>query len=294
MKKTVFLIAFLVFFGIFVGCTNKKPDIVIGTDGYTEQLILGQMIKLLIEDNTKLNASCMNNLAYDVLFADIKTGVVDVYVEYTGTFFGNHHIYSTIREDMGVYDLNKRVLEERYNILMLEPLGFNNTYAIAVRADVAAEYSLKTISDLAKVSSNFIFGGTDAFHSRYDGLANLKRIYDLKYKEEKSMGWIERYFAIDNNEIQVCSSFSTDGMLLEHNLVVLEDDKHFFPPYHAVIIIRNETTEKYPELLDILNKLSGKLSDDIMIGLNYCVDVQGETPISVAEDFLKTDGLIRK
>jgi osmoprotectant transport system permease protein len=294
MKKTVFLIAFLVFFGIFVGCTNKRPDIVIGTDGYTEQLILGQVLKLLIEDNTKLTVSCMNNLSSDKLFTAIKTGAIDACVEYTGSFFGNHHRYSTTKETMGVYDLNKSVLEKQYNIHMLEPLGFNNTYAFAARVDTTAEYGLKTISDLAKVSSDFVFGGTAAFNSRYDGLANFKKIYNLEFKEEKTVDWNERYFALDNNEIQVSSLFSTDGMLSEYNLVILEDDKHFFPPYHAVIIIRNETTEKHPELLDILNKLSGKLSDEIMTGLNYRVDVQGETSISVVDEFLKTSGLIRK
>jgi glycine betaine/choline ABC-type transport system substrate-binding protein len=293
VKKLCLLIALLAFFGIFAGCSKKESDIVVGAKDYTEQHILGQMLSLLIEANTDLTVSCMDGLASDILFASIRTGVVDVYVEYSGTVYANHLKNSDMKGAEEVYDISATALREDFNLLMLDPLGFNNTYALAVRAGTAAEHDLRTFSDLAKVSSDFVFGGSAEFLIRNDGLPNLKRLYDMKFKEEKSLDGAQRYFSIADDEIQVAGAFSTDGMLLEYDLVVLEDDKRFFPPYQGAIIIRNETVEKYPDLPKILDKLAGKLSDDIMRSLNHKADVLGQSPKSVAEGFLKEGGFIR-
>jgi len=107
------------------------------------------------------------------------------------------------------------------------------------------------------------------------------------------IGWAREFFAIENDEVQVIEAFSTDGMLLEYSLIVLQDDKNFFPPYHAVTLIRDEVAQKHPELTDVLNMLTGLLSDDIMRGLNYEVDVRGHDPKDVAEKFLRENNLIR-
>ncbi|MDR2532551.1 MAG: glycine/betaine ABC transporter substrate-binding protein [Oscillospiraceae bacterium] len=293
MKKSILIMALLVICGTFAGCSRRNAAIVVGAKDFTEQYILGYMLKLLIEDNTSLNVTYKSDLASDVLFAATRTGAVDLYVEYTGTVYGSYLKISDERSADEVYEISARELMERHNLLMLDRLGFNNTFALAVRADTAKEYNLKTISDLAEVSADFIFGGHAEILNRYDGIPNLKITYNMTFKEERVVDPVLRYDAIANDEIQVIEVFSTDGMLNESNLVVLEDDKQFFPPYQGMVIIRDETAEKHPELLEILGKLAGLLTDEVMQELNYMVNVAGEPPKDVAEDFLRASNLIK-
>jgi glycine betaine/choline ABC-type transport system substrate-binding protein len=175
---------------------------------------------------------------------------------------------------------------------MLEPLGFNNTYTLSVRPDTAARYGLKTYSDLAKVSGSLILGATFEIYNRNDGIPALKQAYNMAFKEEKAVESTLRYTAIANDDIQVTNAFATDGLLREYNLTVLEDDKNFFPPYHAAVIIREDTAKKYPEVVPLLQKLAGILDDQAMRQLNYQVDVQKANPADVARDFLKARGLL--
>ena len=216
-----------------------------------------------------------------------------MYVEYTGTAYRSYLRLSETLSAEELYEITLRELDERHNLQMLDMLGFNNTYSLAVRTDIASEYNLRTISDLAHVSSNFAFGGSTEFLSRFDGLPNLKRFYGMHFANETIMDGIARYNAIANDEIQVIEAYSTDGMLLNFDVVVLEDDLEFFPPYHGAIIIRKETAEAHPELLYVLQMLSGVLTDEIMRGLNYRVDVMGELPRTVAEEYLRTNDFIR-
>jgi osmoprotectant transport system permease protein len=163
---------------------------------------------------------------------------------------------------------------------------------LAVRTDTAETYGLRTFSDLARVSSNFVFAGSAEILIRNDGMPNLKRLYQMSFKEERVLDGVDRYHAIDNDEIQVTEVFTTDGSLLKHDLVVLEDDMTFFPPYQGVVIIRNETLDKHPVLRDVLGRLTGVLTDDVMRDLNYKVDVLGESPETVARNFLRLKNLI--
>jgi osmoprotectant transport system permease protein len=293
MKKTGLLVLFILIFGVIYGCAEKEPDIVVGTKDFSEQYILGNILVLLIEEHTDLTVAYKSDLASDVIFAGIRTGVVDLYVDYTGTVYGSYLRLSESLSGEEVYEITVRELNERYDLKMLDKLGFNNTFSLAVRASMASEYNLRTISDLARVSSNFAFGGNSEFLSRYDGLPNLKRLYNMSFAEEIIINGLARYTAIANDEIQVVEAFSTDGILLDFDIVVLEDDLGFFSPYHAAIIIRNETADAYPELLNVLQMLSGVLTDEIMRVLNYRVDVLGESPRNVAEEFLRENNFIR-
>ena len=295
MKKSrilAFVLLCVLAVSLLSGCAPKEESLVVGAKDYTEQDILGNILTELIRENTDLKVDYKHEMASNVVFAAIQSGDVDVYVDYTGTVYGNYLGYSEMKTADEVYDISVRELEEKYDLLMLNPLGFNNTYCIAVRADTAREYNLKTYSDLAKVSSDFIFGGSFEILNRNDGIPELKETYGLTFKEEKGVEGVLRYFAIENNETQVTEAFSTDGMLMEYDLVVLEDDKNFFPPYHAAPVIRAETAQKYPELVAILDKLTGILSNEAMRDLNYKVDVLKENPKEVALEFLKANGLI--
>lgn len=294
MKKLRLAITLLVICGMLAGCSRpQRESIVVGSKDFTEQHILGYVLTLLIEANTDLDVTYRSNMASHVIFAAIRTGAVDVVADYAGTVYGYYLGFSYTRAPGEVLDISARELGERYNLLMLDPLGFNNTFALAIKPGAAAEYNIKTFSDLAEVSYNFIFSGSAEIISRNDGLPNLQRVYGMRFKETRVAHEIERYAAIMSGEVQVTEVFATDGMIKEYDLVVLEDDKNALPPYYGVIIIRGETAEKHPELLEILGRLAGMLSDDIMRGLNYRVDVLDENPKDVAESFLRNNNFIK-
>lgn len=296
MRKRSILVIIVVFtfaLTMLLGCSNKENTIVVGAKDYTEQDILGNIVTVLIQENTNLEVEYKHEMASNILFAAMQSGDVDIAVDYTGTVYGNYLGYSEIKSAEEVYDISVKELNEKYKLRMLEPLGFNNTFCLAVTASTAEKYNLKTFSDLAAVSSDFIFGGCFEILNRNDGIPQLKKRYNMEFKEEKAIEGVLRYTSIDNDETQVVDAFSTDGMLMEYDLVVLEDDKNFFPPYHAASIIREETAKKYPELITVLDKLTDSLSDDTMRDLNYKVDVLKEDPRNVAIEFLKENDLIK-
>jgi len=300
MRKIMLIIAFFIVFAMLAGCSKSGGSIVVGAKDYTEQFVLGNILTLLIEKNTNLTVSLITDMSSDVIFAGITTGAIDLYVEYTGTAYSNHLKLYTGNADDGetrsaeeIFNFTKEILRENFSILMMDKLGFNNTYIMAVKSDKAAEHNLRTISDLASVSSNYIFGGSSEILSRNDGIPNLKIVYDMDFKDIKVLDGVDRYIAIANDDVQITEAFSTDGMLLEYELAILDDDKQFFPPYHAAIVIREEIAEEHPELMEVLEKLSGLLTDDVMRTLNHKVDVLGMEPKEVAEGFLRVNNLIR-
>jgi len=293
LKKVSLIILAVIICASVFGCTVKDNTIVIGTMDYTEQYILGYMLSLYIEDNTNIKTTITVDLASDMIFAAVRAGVVDTYVDYTGTIYRYYFALSETGTAEEIFEITSNVVREDFDLHMFDPLGFNNTYQLAVRRDTAAEFNLRTISDLEGVSDDFIFGGSGDLIRRGDGLPNLKRIYNISFKEEIPLFGVDRYDAISRDEIQVVGAFSTDGHLVAHDLVILEDDKNFFSPYEGVIIIREETMDRFPELQRILGKLSGLITDEAMRELNYRVDILGNTPLEVAEYFLKKNNLIR-
>jgi osmoprotectant transport system permease protein len=273
---------------------NAADKIAVGSKNYTEQLILGNMLADLIESNTDIEVERKLNLGgSQVAFSAIKNGDVDMFVEYTGTGLVNILNQSPQSNPDQVYDYVKKEFKEKFGIDMLKPLGFNNTYALAVRQDSAKQYNLNTISDLAKVSEGMIMGPTIEFPNREDGLIGLSKTYNLNFKDVKAIDGGLRYTALDNHKSDVIDAFSTDGLIEEFGLKVLEDDKNFFPPYYAVPIVKEETLKEHPELKEVLNSLAGILTDDKMRKLNYKVDSLKESPAKVAKEFLKEEGLIK-
>jgi osmoprotectant transport system permease protein len=273
---------------------TKEETIVVGSKNYTEQLILGNIVADLIEGNTDIKVEKQLNLGgSSVTFAAIQSGDLDLYVEYTGTGLVNILNQESINDSEKVYDIVKTKFKEKYGLDWLEPLGFNNTYALAIRKDTAKKYNIETYSDLAKVSDKLIMGPTIEFANRQDGYIGLAETYNMNFKDLKAVDSGLRYTALDTNKSDVIDAFSTDGLLKGYDLKVLEDDKNFFPPYFAVPLIKEETLEKYPELKGVLNKLAGKIDDEIMRGLNYKVDKLGESPEKVSKEFLKEQGFIK-
>jgi osmoprotectant transport system permease protein len=272
---------------------NASEKIVVGSKNFSEQLILGNMLADIIENKTDLEVERKLNLGgTQVAFSAVNNGDIDVYVEYTGTGLVNILNQIPGGSPDEVYDSVQKEFNAKYGIKWLEPLGFNNTYALAVRPDTAKQYGLKTISDLAKVSDELIMGPTIEFPNREDGLIGLEKTYNMQFKDVKAIDGGLRYTALDNHKSDVIDAFSTDGLIEEFGLTVLEDDKSFFPPYYAVPIIKEETIKEHPELEEALNSLAGILTDDKMRKLNFKVDSLKEAPAKVAKEFLQEEGLL--
>ena len=288
------LVSAFVLAAVFSGCARREGNvIVVGAADYTEQFILGYVMQIRINETADLNTRLVSNLSTTVLFTAFTTGSIDVYIEYTGTIYGSFFGYTEIRTPDEVFEITRDGMRRRHNVRMLERIGFNNTYALAVRPDTAEQFNLRTISDLARAAPELTLGATIEFINREDGLLGIQRVYGTNFRDVIPLQGVLRYTALMNDEVQVISAFSTDGMLLRHQLIVLEDDLAFFPPYHAVVMIREEIAQRHPELVTVMNRLIGTLDDYSMRELNYRVDVLHESPAAVARSFLRDSGLIR-
>lgn len=288
---TVLAILAFILIPMFGGQTD---EIVIAGKLGSEPEIIMNMYKELIEAETELSVSLKPNMGKTTfVFNALEAGEIDVYPEFTGTVlatFLNEEAVSNVKED--VYEQAKTGLAEQYDMTLLEPMDFNNTYTLAVSAEFAEEYGLETMSDLSGVNDQVKAGFTLEFTDRPDGYLGIQDLYGLTFENLTTMEPKLRYAAVESGEINLLDAYSTDSELEEYGLVVLEDDKNLFPPYQGAPLLRNETLEKHPELEKVLNKLSGKVTDDQMRKMNYEVNVNNQRPDKVARDFLKEAGLI--
>lgn len=268
-------------------------EISIGSKDFTEQQILGHMFADLVEAKTDIKVKREINLGgTQVCFEAMKNNNIDMYIEYTGTIYGNILRHPPISDMQKVYDISKNTLQRQYNIVVMPQIAFNNTYTLAVTKELATKYNLEKISDLRENSANFRTGTTLEFLNRKDGLPGVKQKYNLTFKDSIGLDGSPRYSALTNNDVEIIDAFSTDGLLKKFDLVTLKDDKKFFPPYYAVPLIRKDTLDKFPELEEVVNSLAGVLTEEVMIELNYQVDEKQKQPEAVAREFLKKNGLI--
>lgn len=284
------------------GC-NKRADIVVAGKDYTEQQILTHILADLIEYNTDLRVSRKANLGgTSVVHHALRKGSVDIYVEYTGTAYVdilNHTKLPTEDIANSVYNVSKTELETKHNLIALDPFGFNNTYVMAIREDFALEHNLSKVSDLKALADDpdfeLIGGFTLEFDNREDGIIGLQKKYDFDFDRVYSFDGSLRYNAIKNKDVHVIDAFATDSLIEANNLVTLEDDLNFFPPYFAFPLLNKKTYEKYPEILPLLASLTIILnSDEVMRSLNLQVDELQKEPREVAHEFLLEHGLIIK
>lgn len=282
-----------------VGCSGltgskAESEITVVGKNFTEQDVMANLVGLLIEKNTDQKVNVKSFLGgTDVCFNALKNGSADVYVEYTGTGLVNIMGEKVMSDPQTVYDKVKAEFPQKYNLEWLKPIGFNNTYAIAVTQETAQKYNLKKISDLQAVADQLTFGTEQEFLERADGLKGLQETYNLAFKGTKAMDPGLKYKALIEGQADLMDAFSTDGMLVKYNLVLLEDDKNFFPPYYAAPLVRAESLKQHPELEELLNKLAGTIDDREMAELNAQVDVEKKKARDVAEAWLKKEGLIK-
>lgn len=281
---------------IFTSVGSKTEGvrmISVGSKDYTEQEILGNMVTELIEDRTDIVVNRELSLGgTQVCFSAMQTGDIDLYVEYGGTAYTDVLKHPPVSDVEEVYQTVKKEYKEQFNIEVLRQMSFNNTYTLAVTQEMAKKHNLNKISDLAAIAGTLTSGTTFEFLNREDGLPGLQKVYGFQFGESIALDSSPRYTALQKGEVDLIDAFSTDGLLKKFNLVTLEDDKNFFPPYYAVPIIRTETLEEYPELAEILEELAPLLTNEIMVELNYKVDELQQSPVDTARDFLKESGLI--
>jgi len=289
------LIVFAFIFSSINGAINSDKVVVVGSKDYTEQAILGNLVSDMIESHTDITVDRQLDLGgTQVCFSALTTGSIDMYVEYTGTAYSNTLNYPPISDMQQVYETVKKDFIEKYDIVSLNQMNFNNTYVMSVTQETADKYNLATVSDFAKVSKECRGGFTFEFLNRDDGLLGLQKLYNFKVASAVALDGAPRYTALINKEVDIVDAFATDGMLKKFKLVTLEDDQGFFPPYYAMPILRGEIVQLYPELVAVLNQLSGVLTDEVMSELNYRVDELQQSPAVVARDFLTEQGMLKK
>lgn len=291
-KKALALLAVLALtVAVFAGCTPEKK-VVIGSKDFTENKILAEIMAQLIENNTDIKVERKINMGGTfVCFEAMKKGQIDIYPEYTGTGLTAQLKLPVETDPEKVYATVSTEFDKQFQIKWLKPIGFNNTYALAVPQELASKNNLESISDLGNFSKDLVFGAEHEFFNREDGYDGLIKVYSLTFKNIAKMDVSLKYQAIGQGKMDVTDAFTTDGQLKALNLTVLKDDKNFFPPYYAAPIVRNEVLENKPQLEELLNKLAGTIDDQKMQELNYKVDNEKQTIKKVAEDFLKEAGI---
>ena len=299
--KKILIFLILITFACLLGSISsfnntKKDKLIISGKLGSEPEILINMYKILIEENSKIGVELKPGLGKtSFVFNALKNGNIDIYPEFSGTAvftFLNETPVNNNAED--VFNQAQKGMETKFKMVMLKPMKYNNTYAIAVSKKFADENNLKTISDLARVKDKIKAGFTREFNDREDGYPGLKKLYQFEIPNIKEFEPKLRYIAVQSGDINLVDAYSTDPELAQYNMVILKDDKHLFPPYQGSPMMREETLKKYPKLKEILEKLSGKISDEEMSTMNYRVSVKGERAGDVAREYLRNAGIIKK
>lgn len=298
-KKSVTAFAFMAAAAILLIASpllfaKEDSDIVIAGKLGAEPEILINMYKLLIEEETELQVELKPGFGKtSFVFNALQSGDIDIYPEFTGTAIAEFLKETAVStDDEEVYEQAKNGMKERFNFTLLEPMSYNNTYALAVPEEVSEQYGLTSISDVIPVQQQITPGFTLEFADREDGYLGIQELYGIEFPVVITMEPKLRYQAVENGEINMVDAYSTDSELEQYGLTVLEDDQGLFPPYQGAPLMREETAKAYPEIAEALNKLAGKITDDEMREMNYLVNVEDQSPEEVAQEYLQNEGLL--
>ncbi len=276
------------------GCGQKRPDkIVVGSKFFTEQVVLAELLAQHIEARTGIPVERKTNLGGTMLVQKaMLAGELDLYVEYTGTALTAVLNQTPQGDSKSVYGRVKKEYAERFGLEVTEPLGFENTFAMVIRGEDAKNFNLQKLSDITALAPKWRAGVGYEFLERPDGFNGLCERYDLKFGEKPrvmDLGLI--YRALLDHQVDVVAGNSTDGLISALGLAALEDDRHYFPPYDAVPVVRKATLERFPALRGALAELAGKVSAADIRQMNYAVDGLHREPAAVAIEFRKAKGL---
>lgn len=274
---------------LLAGCAVKKSGLSIGSKNFTEQLVLGELLaqylgRFISAPIEKRFYLAGTYICHQALLA----GRIDMYVEYTGTALVAILKEPPSSDHAAVFNTVREKYASKFGVEALPSLGFDNTFAMVMRGSDARRLHLKTLSDAAAVAPQLRLGVGYEFLERPDGYKGLAAKYGLKFREApRVMDLGLLYRALQNNQVDIVAGSNTDGLIAALDLVVLEDDRHYFPPYDAVPLVRRETLQRYPEIAAALQRLSGRISAEEMRRMNYAVDGEKRDAAAVVRDFIE-------
>lgn len=266
--------------------------VVVASKPFGESYLLAEMFAQLLEARGIKVTRRPGLGATEIAFQALRTGAIDVYPEYTGTGLLAILHEPPRTDSKAVFARVSDEFRRRWGIRWLAPLGFQNSYAIAVRPETAARYALETLSDLARVADSLTAGLTPDFIGRLDGLPGLTTAYGIHFRQVHSLVPAIKYQALASGNVDVIDGYSTDGLIARYGLVVLRDDRRFFPPYEAAALVGRELAQAEPAAVLTLGELSGRLDEETMRTLNRRVEVDGESVAAVAAGTLVDLGLV--
>ena len=277
---------------------GSSGDLMLYDGDYSETQLMHHMVKMLVEDQTDLTVTIQDQMSqvnnFNALNGNNHT--CDLMISYDGTLLTTffHQDVTDVPEGMSIYDYVNQVAQEEYGMRLLEKLGFDNTYAIAVPQAIADQYGLETISDLIPVADQLTFGAEQGFFTLEGSMkyGPFTEFYGLNFRNAISVDLGLKYTAVENGSFDVTVVYATDGLNRKAGLKILEDDQSFFPDYNGAFLVREDVLEQYPELEGILNQLAGRIPTEQMAELTYQVDVVGRSVDDVARDFLMSQGLL--
>ncbi len=284
---------------VFAGCGSRAAQVTlkVGSKDFTEEFILAEMYALLLEDAGFKVERKFNLGGTPVAQAALVKGDIDLYPEYTSTGLLTVLKGKPLADPKEIMDAVRKGYKEQFKLAWLDPAPFNDTQALATTKEVSEKYGIKTYSDLSAKARDLRLGGPPEFAEREDGIKGLQQAYGgFQFKEFKQLGTGSlRYEALKNGQVDVTVAFGTDGQINGMGLVLLQDDKHFYPIYQAAPVVRADVLDKNPKIAEVLNKLVPLLTDDIMAGLNWQVDGPDKKEFAaVAKAFLQEKGLLKK
>ena len=282
---------------LLTACAPSHSDrIVVGSKNFTESLILGELIAQQIETHTHLKVERRFYLAGTYICQQaMLAGRIDIYPEYTGTA-----LTAILKQKVGgdkaeVYQRVKGEYEAQLGLTLGPPFGFNDTFAMEIRGEDARRLNLKTLSQAAAFAPQWRAGFGYEFMERPDGYAGLAAAYGLRFATPPrvmDLGLLAP--ALKNRQIDIAAGNATDGLIPALDLFVLEDDRHYFPPYEAVAVIREQVERQHPDVAEAIAELGGKISDQEMRQMNYALDGQHRDVKDVAHEFLRSKGLVHQ
>ncbi|HYW20252.1 MAG TPA: glycine betaine ABC transporter substrate-binding protein [Nodularia sp. (in: cyanobacteria)] len=272
---------------------SSSGNIIVASKDFTEQDILGELLAQQIEATSNLKVARRPRLGGSfVCHSAITAGKIDAYIEYTGTAFTGILKQKAVNDPKEVYERLKQAYSQQFNLEVMPSLGFENTFAMIVRGDDAKRYNIQILSEATQYTPQWRGGFGYEFLEREDGFPGLAKAYNLRFaKSPQIMDLGLIYRALIQKQVDMVAGNSTDGQIYRLGLVVLKDDKHYFPPYEPVPIVRQEILKKYPELRNAIASLAGKISADEMRQLNYLVEGELRDIKDVVQEFRKSKGL---
>jgi len=288
MRQRYWLWLLLSALAFLSACSPPRPDHpVIGAKNFTEQVILGELLAQEIEAKSNLKVERRFYLAGSYICQQaLISGRIDAYVEYTGTALTAILKQPVDRNPERVLATVRRLYGSRYNIAVGEPLGFENTFAMVIRGDDARQLHLATLSQAATYTPKWRLGVGYEFEQRPDGLAGLSNAYGLRFSgPPRTMDLGLLYRALNAHQVDMIAANSTDGPIQAFGLTALQDDRHYFPPYQAIPLVRAEALQRWPQIQAALDALAGRITADDMRAMNEAIDGKHRDPADVVREF---------